>query len=84
MNFAQYAALLGSLLITLTGAVVAAPIPADLARELVGVMSDNPPGFTLASADGSRSVSIDGHKGYRIVFRQEVPVFAAGRQAMDP
>lgn len=54
--------------------------PADLARDLSGILSENPPGFALVSADEKPSVSVDGHKGYRIVLRQEFPVFAVGRQ----
>ena len=80
MIFARYTARLALIFIAPIGMVAAASTPTDMGKEVAHVMSETTPGFAPVSADDKPSVSIDGHRGYRIVLRQEMPVFAAGRQ----
>lgn len=77
MSVARFAALL---FIIMTNVVAAAPTPADLGKEVARAMPETPPGFTPVQADKKPSVAVDGHKGYRIVLRQESEEFSPTRQ----
>lgn len=80
MSVVRFTALLALIFITLTSVVAAAPTAADLGKEVVRAMPETPPGFTPVQADKKPSVAIDGHKGYRIVLRQESEEFSPTRQ----